>query len=394
PGPLRVRVEPARAGALAWIERNMCWSINPDHGATHHYWFIYGLERVGALLGRERLGGLDWYENGAGYLTGVQKGEGSWGSSESAIETPLALLFLGRATATTGKGSEVETWGSDAPDAEVAIRARAGPPAAIWLERIRADLLETRSAKEQGLDVARVEFWGRLAGKEGLLGELPGAHVSVEGIRRFEIHHRFPRRGTWEVWARVFLRAPAGGSERVLESPPLAIPVEEVLEPERLAYPGDFKRNLLRGIERRVEASSFASPPQRPEMAADGKLGTAWFCGAKDESPWLRLAFSPPVRADRLLLSHGRPRLASAKEARIRRAEVVLNGDRRFEVEMNPDVLLKTACRFGKVLPVQRLEIRILDATDGRLGGNELGLSEVELQAAAGEKVDEGERRR
>ncbi|MCI0589598.1 MAG: hypothetical protein L0323_22510 [Planctomycetes bacterium] len=398
PGPLRVRIEPARAAALAWLERNMRWSTNPDrrHGVGHHYWFIYGVERVGALLGLERLGGLDWYENGADYLVGAQKGDGSWGTT-TAIETPLALLFLGKATAasTTGKGSEVETWGTDAPKAEVAIRARGGPPAAVWIERIREDLLEARRAKESGLDVAKVEFWGRLKGKEAtLLGELPGAQVSAEGIRRFELQHRFPRRGTWEVWAKVFLRAPAGESERVLESPPLPIPVEEVLEPERLAYPGDFRRNLLRGIEPRAEASSFASAPQKPEMAADGKLGTAWFCTAKDGSPWLRLAFSPSIRADRVLLSHGRPRLASAKEARIARAEVILNGDRRFEVEMNPDVLLKTVLPFGKPLAVQRLEIRILEAIDGRVGGNELGFSEVELQASAGEKVDEREGRR
>ncbi|HKB16421.1 MAG TPA: hypothetical protein VKF62_10160, partial [Planctomycetota bacterium] len=32
PGPLRSRVEPARAGALSWLEKNMRWSANPGPG--------------------------------------------------------------------------------------------------------------------------------------------------------------------------------------------------------------------------------------------------------------------------------------------------------------------------------------------------------------------------
>ncbi|HET6201698.1 MAG TPA: hypothetical protein VFI25_02720 [Planctomycetota bacterium] len=391
PGPLRSRVDPAKAGALAWIEKNMHWTGNPLAGAGHHYWFIYGFERVGALLGRERLGGLDWYWNGADYLVNAQSGEGSWTAEggNSALETLLALLFLKRATApATGKESEGETWATAEPDAELRLRARGQSPTTIWIEAVREDLAASCSERGRGISVEKVEFWGRLGGGEGeavRLSELPGAIVSPEGVRRFEVRLFFPRRGDWSVWARAFVRPPiekdAQESTRILLAPPLVIPIREVLEPERLAYAGDFKKNLLRGLGARAEASTSASAAQKPEMALDGSMGTAWFCAATDGSPWIRIALPQPVRASRVLLSHGRPREESARGPRVRRAEVLVNGEKRFEVDANLDVLLKTICTFPKPLPVQRLEVRILAAADGRMGGSELGFSEIELQA-------------
>src|SRR5262249_43198122 len=161
--------------------------------------------------------------------------EGSWtgAGGNDAIDTILALLFLKRATApTTGKESEGETWATAEVDAEVRLRARGQWPTTIWIEGVRGDLAAACSAKGGGLSIGKVEFWARQGGSGSeaeRLGEVPGAVVSPEGVRRFEVRRLFPRRGDWSVWARVFVRAPEGqeatAEARVLESPPLRIEI-------------------------------------------------------------------------------------------------------------------------------------------------------------------------
>jgi hypothetical protein len=72
----------------------------------NHYYFLYGLERVGVLAGTEFLGEHEWYPVGARYLLREQKGDGSWASVKSPpnghpadyMDTCYAILFLRRAT--------------------------------------------------------------------------------------------------------------------------------------------------------------------------------------------------------------------------------------------------------------------------------------------------------
>ena len=84
----------------AWIAHNFTVTGNPKRGG-YHYYFLYGLERVGVLTLCRKLGKHDWYEEGADYLLGAQSPDGSW--SKSTGESPFAntcfaLLFLKRAT--------------------------------------------------------------------------------------------------------------------------------------------------------------------------------------------------------------------------------------------------------------------------------------------------------
>ena len=59
------------------------------------------LIRAGIFYGTERFGAHEWYPEGATYLLGEQKPDGSWkaGKSDHEIwDTCFAILFLRRAT--------------------------------------------------------------------------------------------------------------------------------------------------------------------------------------------------------------------------------------------------------------------------------------------------------
>jgi hypothetical protein len=93
-----------------FLDENFTVSGNPRAGkdqawdpAFHHYYYLYGLERVATLGQRERIGGRDWYREGARFLVARQESDGSWGSLEN---TCFALLFLRRATLTTLHGEQ------------------------------------------------------------------------------------------------------------------------------------------------------------------------------------------------------------------------------------------------------------------------------------------------
>jgi len=85
---LEERFDPARnrVGPRAWT-----------NGWLHAY--LWAVERYCGLTGRERLGGRDWYEEGARFLLDDQRQNGSWDKLET---TCFALLFLRRATVSPG----------------------------------------------------------------------------------------------------------------------------------------------------------------------------------------------------------------------------------------------------------------------------------------------------
>lgn len=91
--------------ALAWLGRNFSVSRNPgprNMSHTWHYYYLYGLERVGRLTARRFIGGHDWYREGAELLIAQQdKFSHHWagtGFSEDNphVATALALLFLSK----------------------------------------------------------------------------------------------------------------------------------------------------------------------------------------------------------------------------------------------------------------------------------------------------------
>jgi hypothetical protein len=98
----------ARRG-LDWMAANLDFGRNPGYRSAwmwQFYW-IYAVERAGDLAGVDRIGTHWWYAEGAEYLFGAQKGDGSWiglsGDGKESVggavaDTCFAILFLRRAT--------------------------------------------------------------------------------------------------------------------------------------------------------------------------------------------------------------------------------------------------------------------------------------------------------
>lgn len=110
--PKKDLVEKMRRGifdGLAWLQTHWSVSHNPG-GHRSHYYYLYGLERVGVLGSMEKIGTHDWYLEGAEFLLDAQKRDekdktvdGMWDSRteiqpSDVFDTCFALLFLKKAT--------------------------------------------------------------------------------------------------------------------------------------------------------------------------------------------------------------------------------------------------------------------------------------------------------
>lgn len=81
---------------LDWLTRHFKIELR---GRT--YYNLYGLERAGRLSGQRFFGPYDWYREGAKYLVGAQRADGSWLTEDywdrwPQVSTGLALLFLSK----------------------------------------------------------------------------------------------------------------------------------------------------------------------------------------------------------------------------------------------------------------------------------------------------------
>ena len=105
-------------GAWAWLDEHWAMDRHPHHpSGGYYYYFLYCLERSGILGNVKRIGGKDWYFEGAEQLVARQLKNGSWNHTALASTgdgdgarwsnsrkndvppTCFALLFLQRGTA-------------------------------------------------------------------------------------------------------------------------------------------------------------------------------------------------------------------------------------------------------------------------------------------------------
>lgn len=119
-GPIEPPAAPAPAGAAAppvpnvtqavltsaidrglrWVEQTYTSDRIRIGDMPWRTYYFYGIERLGALAGKTRIGDHDWYVEIAGLLGQMQQAEGDWQDSASSLgATSLGVLFLVRATA-------------------------------------------------------------------------------------------------------------------------------------------------------------------------------------------------------------------------------------------------------------------------------------------------------
>jgi hypothetical protein len=115
---LAKEVEDLLNGAWAWLDQHWAMDRHPEHPENRwYYYYLYCLERAGILGNVKRIGGKDWYFEGAEQLIARQLENGSWNdpvlsaqgdggdgpwSDSRQKEVPstcFALLFLQRGTA-------------------------------------------------------------------------------------------------------------------------------------------------------------------------------------------------------------------------------------------------------------------------------------------------------
>jgi hypothetical protein len=85
------------------IQRGVGWmgkNFTVTNPTGWHIYYLYGLERLGALVDTDKFGGRDWYQEGAAHLVATQSQEGSWSDQGgSDCGTCFAVLFLTKPTA-------------------------------------------------------------------------------------------------------------------------------------------------------------------------------------------------------------------------------------------------------------------------------------------------------
>jgi len=391
PARLRPRFETAMKAGLGWLEGRMDWDKNPGAGSGHHYFWLYGVERVGSLLELEKLGGVSWYADGSHYLLSAQHASGAWGGT---VDTILALLFLKRASSRIASVSGVRAqadgrWKTSDAEAPISIVATGSQVFAVWVNGVHDSVRERLGWEDGSLRVLRVEFHATPVGGGSViaLGTVDGNLDRPDRDQRFAVHGALPRRGEWDLVARMHLLPPpqdADGEDtaEIVESPPLRVLVKAVLSAGQLDYASEGTSNLFvaRGVA--CEASSSVNKQAVPEYAADGRQGTAWRCEAKDTEPWLRLRPKRAVMSTCLYFSHASPRRSQADAPRAERVVVLINRKVVGEVTMDPDPLKKTVFELGREMKVSVVELRILSLHGAQLGKASVGFGEVELLRA------------
>jgi hypothetical protein len=378
-------LEAARALQLgtAWLDHRFNLEQNfGDSEAQNHYYYLYGLERVGTLLGIEKFGEHAWYLEGARWLLKNQGEDGTWavrGYGPSAwrevveeTDTCFGMLFLRRAsrlTVRTGEPGLREEPERD-PKAPVTLRATGRTEVALWIRGFGDAVL----AREGGVRIAAVEYLAGGAVIERVEGD-PSKAWSAED---YLVRHTFEQPGSYAVRARVKLVAPVA----TIESKPVEVVSDGTLEPWMKLAAQARDRNLLLAQAISASASSVNVPEQKPEKVCDGLEATLWVCKEDDSEPTLVLEWLKPIKADLLVLNGACSRRADlGKYDRIRRVSVRLNREKEsFSAEMGKDEIEPTVVPLPKGAQVRRLEIKVTERDPGGAWKGHCGFTEVALE--------------
>ncbi|MDF1799026.1 MAG: discoidin domain-containing protein [Planctomycetota bacterium] len=393
-GSLTRKLRPATRQALGWLTSNFTVRSNPGGGQNWLLYYLYGLERVGALHQVDSFGHHDWYWEGAKQIVGDQAGNGSW-SSDNVADTCFALLFLGRATASASTGdsgaSPEGTWTSESPDLDISWRILGGAKATFFLsgfsELVRKELatgLESGPESSLGLHVQRVEYLVDGA----VVATLPGTTGRVWSGERFAVQHEFRTAGNHACQVRVLVDSPDVGQDGTatewLTSEVIEVQVLAVPDPRLLAYPRHGQQNLLRGTVASSKATSEDAGGREATRAVDDQLGTAWVCLPEDTAPKLELELASPVKGRVLMVAFGNASEGDrGRYDRPTKLRIELRGRKLqvLEVDVPPRDEEKLVVELDKALALRGLSIEVLERTTGSSQPGRAAIAEVQWLA-------------
>jgi hypothetical protein len=395
-------IDTALSEGARWIGEHLTISGSPPNdpaAALEMRWgpyYLYGVERACTLLGLERLGGSDWYWEGASWLLDIQGDKGQFVTAygEGEPNTCFALLFLGRATASfTGPGAAKRDmlYQTDDEKSLVWMRLSGDEQLSAWLggfpKRIHDDY-GWKSAQPRGLRVSKVEYLidGEVAATVN--GNAPRAWNED----KYPIRHTFKRSGSHRVSLQVYLMlepATEGGDPgaTTITSDEVEIVVNELADDYLLEQAAAGARNLVRKSETKAQASSQAS--DAPASAAcDARESSSWTCTPEDKAPWISLDFEKQLRSNRVALSGLGGRLDNRGEwDRATRLELRINkSDPPIVVTPDSNERLKTVIELPRTQLVRTLEVRIIERATGSKYPGRIGFAEIELYYQAAGK--------
>lgn len=161
-------IDKALKSSMRWTEDHFDNRDKLFERFTSYY--LYGIERVAALLDVEKIGPHDWYDEGAGIMLLRQRPDGKWEDELGAIPaTSLSLLFLTKATSTAitkpkrmplvgggllvgGRGLPDNLDAVQVTDGQVGSRKMLGP-----VDGLLAELEKSGDAKVEAVQAAIVE---------------------------------------------------------------------------------------------------------------------------------------------------------------------------------------------------------------------------------------------
>jgi len=112
PTNTNTQLDAAIRRGLGWISANFAPTNEQVVGQTPYY-MLYGIERIGALADREKIGRVDWYEKGRAFINSTQQADGSWkGMHGNEMNSVWAILFLTKSTQKTLKRVIVKKLGA------------------------------------------------------------------------------------------------------------------------------------------------------------------------------------------------------------------------------------------------------------------------------------------
>lgn len=278
---------------IRWLGTNFrtdLSTLNLPAGGQWNAYYLYGIERLGALSGLAEFNGRDWYQEGCDYFVKKQTPDGSWNIDQAGQDndTCFAVLFMVRATEKTLKktpqrrrdprmGGGILVGARGLPEdlsklelgaAGAKVRKLKGPIDELLAELEKLDGNQVEAAQEAIVDTILTEDPEALVGQQARL-------LKLAGDRRPEVR----RTAVWALGRTNDLSVVPTLIAR-LEDPDLSVIVEA--------------RNAIRFMTRQPDFLTLSETPAPEELQELVKRARTWYLGVRPYAERDDLLEGPP----------------------------------------------------------------------------------------------------